>query len=474
MTKQPHVCQVAITALDGQALREWYVRVFGLVRSGKMLFFPPSTTRVQGIPGAWEKVSWALDQQDYFQLEIFQFLAPRTRPRPRDWRPCDIGYNMVGIAVRDFEQVLRNIRAFPASGNLPVSGEPGKRRACVADPEGNLVEIYERDPLDAIEGADTDVLRPEIPAVFRTLRASVPNLQAAREDFVNAMGFQEVEDYRLHSPDDEAMWGLPGACASTVVLRAKNFLLELVEYQSPGPRPRAADYLLSDQGFMNVALGYRGNHQYDSAFAHAVRHGMRPNSPKPVEAGVFRVMYVNDRNGFSVEMLNARRALWSMTGFNARGPYVENEIEINAPADVVWQQLTDHAGLGHWSFLEGRVLREGRDVPNGLGCIRELSGPGMRLTEEITAWREGSHYAYQLRTGAPFKTHQGDVFVREKGGVTHVRWAIRFQSWIPFTGKLTAALLQRVFRKALVTLKSRLETTGFNNPGGASMPQESK
>lgn len=319
MTTEQHVCQVAITALDGHALREWYVEVFGLVKSGKMLFFPPATTRVQGIPGAWEKVSWALDQQEYFQLEIFQFLAPRTRPRPRGWRPCDIGYNMVGIAVGDFDKVLRSVRALPTSGEVSVCDEPGQRRACVADPEGNLVEIYERDPLAAIDWGDPEVLRPEIPAVFRTMRASVPDLQVAREDFVKAMGFREVEDYQLHSPGDEAMWGLPGARTSSVVLRANNFLLELVEYQSPGPRPRPADYLLSDQGFMNIALGYRGNHQYDTALEHAVRHGMRPNSPKPVEAGVFRVMYVNDRNDFSVEMLNARQALWSITGFKARG-----------------------------------------------------------------------------------------------------------------------------------------------------------
>ena len=67
------ICQVAFSALNAPALREWYANVFGLVKSGKILFFPPSTSRVQGIPGAWEKCSWLVDQQDYFQLEFFQF-----------------------------------------------------------------------------------------------------------------------------------------------------------------------------------------------------------------------------------------------------------------------------------------------------------------------------------------------------------------------------------------------------------------
>lgn len=458
MSTGKHVCQVAITALDGHGTREWYVKVFGLVKSGKMLFFPPSTTRVQAVPGAWEKLNWALDQQDYFQLEVFQFLKPRTRLKPLDWRPCDIGYNMVGIAVNDFDQVLRNVCAFSGIEAPAVSGKAGDRRACIADPEGNLLEIYERDPLTRIEGADTSVVRPEVPAVFRTMRASVPNLTEAREDFVNGMGLQVVEDFQLHSTEDEAMWGLAGAEATTLVLRADNFLLELVEYQTPEPRPRPEGYLLSDQGFMNIALGYRDNRDYDASFDQATRHGMRPNSGKPVEGGMFRVMYVNDRNDFSVEMLNARKALWTISGFNSHEPYVENEIEINAPAEEVWRQLTDHAGMGNWSPFKGRVLREGRDDSNGPGCLRELSAYGMRITEEITAWEPGRHYSYQLRTGAPFRKHQSDVFVSERNGRTHVRWTIHFDTWIPFTGRLTARLLRLVFKRALTTLKSQLES----------------
>jgi len=451
-----HVCQVAFTALDGEGLRSWYADVFGLVRSGKILFFPPSTTRVQGVPGAWEKTGWLLDQQDYFQLEFFRFLSPRTKLRPADWRPCDIGYNMVGIAVSDFDQVLRNVGAFSGSEPPPISGEAGERRAVVADPEGNLVEILECDPVTQIDGMNTTVVRPEVPAVVRTMRAVVPSLPEAREDFVDAMGLAVVEDFQLHSADDEAMWGLAGAEAETLVLRTDNFLLELVQYRSPESRPWPEGYRLSDQGFMNIALGYRDNRDYDASFEHATRNGMRPNG-KVADIGVFRVMYVNDRNGFSVEMLNARRFLWWVSGFSSHEPYVECETRIRAPASEVWARLTDHAGLGDWSIFQGRVLREGRNEPNGEGCIRELTAPGMRITEEVTAWDEGAHYSYRLRTGAPFSRHQGDVFVFEQDGVTRVRWAIRFKSWIPFTGRVTAWLLQLVFTRALKTLKRQLE-----------------
>jgi hypothetical protein len=62
-----------------------------------------------------------------------------------------------------------------------------------------------------------------------------------------------------------------------------------------------------------------------------------------------------------------------------------------------------------------------------------------------------------LRTGAPFRKHQGDVYVFDDNGRTRVRWAIRFESWIPFTGKVTAWLLQWAFGRDLKKLKSLLE-----------------
>jgi catechol 2,3-dioxygenase-like lactoylglutathione lyase family enzyme len=451
-----HICQVAFSALNAPALREWYANVFGFVRSGKVIFFPPATSTVQGIPGAWEKCSWLIDQQDYFQLEFFQFWTPRSRLKPDDWRPCDIGYNMVGIAVTDFDQVLRNVCAFSGRDGPEVVGETGLRRACIADPEGNLVEIYERDPLTLVEGANATVLRPEVPAVVRTMRTSVPSLEAARQTYVDAMGLQVVKDFQLHSPEDESLWGLPGAKHKSLLLCSDNFLLELVEYESPAPKPWPGNYTIADQGFMNIALGYRERGDYDRSFAHAVHNGMLPNG-EVQDIGVFRVMYVNDRHGFSIEMLNARKAFWSISGFNSHEPYVENEIAIYAPADEVWRKLTDHAAVADWSPFKGRLLREGKPHPNATGCIRELTAPGMRIIEEITAWQEGRHYAYQLRSGAPFRRHQGDVYVTDDNGITRVRWAIRFDAWIPCSGKITAWLLQWIFGRALRQLKDQLE-----------------
>lgn len=452
-----HICQVAICGHNAARLRDWYRDAFGMVRSGKIVSAPPMPTdRIQGIsPNPAETVSWLVDRQDYFQLEFFQFHRPRSKPRPADWRPCDIGYNMMGIYAADFDKTYAGVAAHSDRPVPAPVGAPGDRRVCVQDPEGNWIEILERDPMSLIEGADPAVVRPELPTVTRFMRVSVPSLEQTRDAFIDAMGLSEVEDYSLHAPEHEALWGLEGAQTKTALLRARNFLVELVEYQSHDPRPRPQGYQICDQGFMNIALGYRTTGEFHRAFEHATKSGMTPNG-KPVDIGIFRVMYVNDPLGFSVEMLNARKSLWSLSGFNPGEPYVENEVHIKAPAAAVWDRLIDHTSLGGWTLFNSRVLRPGQNSPNGPGCLRELTAFGARITEEVVAWEEGRHYRYRLRTGAPFKWHQGDVFVSEENGGTRVRWAIRFESWLPFTGGITAWALGLIFKRALKNLNRQM------------------
>lgn len=457
---EKHVCQVALCALNAANLRDWYQCSFGMVKGGKIFSVAPMPTdRIQGIsPNPTESVSWLVDQQDYFQLEFFQFYRPRSKPRPIDWRPCDIGYNLMGIYAKDFEKVLAMVTASSDRSVPEPVGSPGDRRVCLQDPEGNWLEILERDPMTQIEGADPGIVRPELLCATRFMRVSVPHLETTRDAFVNAMGLTEVEDFQLHTAEHEALWGLEGAQTRVALLRGGNFLVELVEYRSHQPQPRPAAYQICDQGFMNVALGYREIAEFDTEFEHAKQNGMTPNG-KPVDIGIFRVMYVNDPQGFSVEMLNARRALWSLSGFNPGEPYVENEIFIDASTEQTWNKLIDHSGLGDWSIFRGKVLRPGTDSGNGPGCMRELTGFGARINEEIVSWDEGKHYSYKLRTGAPFKFHQGDVFVSEENGMTKVRWSIRFHSRIPFTGKLIALGMKIIFRNALVKLKKQLESS---------------
>ncbi len=464
MQQQSHrqICQVAICAQNAAQLRAWYRTVFGMVKGGGLLLAAPPmpTQRIQGIvPNPTEKVTWLVDRQDYFQLEFFQFYRPRSRLRPAGWAPCDIGYSVLGIVAHDFDRTWARLAAYSDQPLATPKGGAGKRRGCVQDPEGNWIEILERDPLLDIDGTSVGIVRPELPTVTRFMRISVPDLEQSCDGFQAALGLSRVEKFKLHTPQHEALWGLPGARVKTALLRGHNFLVELVQYLEPGPRLRPADYQISDQGFMNIAVGFHSASEFDRAFAQATAQGMRPNG-EPVDTGLFRVMYVNDPQGFSVEMLYARKRLWLLSGFAVGEPYVQIDTEIEAPADRVWQRLADHAGFGSWTLFHSRVLRPGPDHPDGPGCLRELRAFGLRLTEEVVEWDEGRHYGYRLRTGAPFRWHRGDVFVQETERGARVRWAIRFESSIPFTGLPTAWILQQVFERAVAKLKLQLEQAG--------------
>ena len=454
-----HICQIAFSAINAAQLRDWYHDCFGMVKCGRIFSVPPMPTdRIQGIrPNPAETVSWLIDRQDYFQLEFFQFHRPRSRLRPFDWRPCDIGYNLAGFHVTDFDRVLSRIAgASDRPPPIPI-GAPGDRRVALQDPEGNWIEILERDPIAQVEGADPCVVRPEVVTATRFIRLSVPDLEASVARFTGTMGLSRVEGFELHTPEHEAMWGLPGAVVKTALLRGVNFLVEIAQYQDPAPRGWPAGYQISDQGYMNFAIGYRSTDEFDRHFENVRRQGFTPNHHSPVDIGIFRVMYVNDPDGFSVEMLNARKALWSLSGFNPGEPYVQNEVLVRASPGETWNKLINHAGMGEWSPFKTRVLRPGLEAPDGPGCIRKLSAFGMNITEEVVDWEEGRRYTYRLRTGAPFRWHQGDVFVSEDHGLTRVRWAIRFESRIPFTGKIIAWILQRILACALNNLKIQLE-----------------
>lgn len=421
-----------------------------------MLFFPPSTSRVQGIAGAWEKCGWLIDQQDYFQLEFFEFLQPRTRPRTEPRAASELGYNMIGIVVNDFDQALTNFTSLSARPKPAVIGADGARRACLQDPEGNWVEVFECDPLVSIDGAQAALSRPQVPALVRTMRASVPCLQRARETFVDALGLVVVEGFELHADADEARWGLAGATAERLLVRSGNFLLELVQYQSPAAPAWPPDYSLADQGFMNIALGYSSRADFDDSFGRALQHGMSPNG-KVLDIGIFRVMYVNDPAGFSVEMLYARKPFWTLSGFNPREAYVEIEMDIAAPRATVWHALTDHASISDWSPFDCNVLLNGQSQAAGIGCVRELSAAGVGLSEEIFAWEEGAHYAYRLLSGAPFSAYTGAVYLSDCDAGSRVRWALRLRSPIPGFGALSACLIRFMLQRALTRLKRQLE-----------------
>jgi NAD(P)-dependent dehydrogenase (short-subunit alcohol dehydrogenase family)/catechol 2,3-dioxygenase-like lactoylglutathione lyase family enzyme len=310
MSLPPAICQVAFCALDAKRLRAWYQDAFGFLPSGGTIFAGPLAKRVQGLERALTSCRWLVDSQDVFQLEFFGFVSPKSRRRRSDSRLSDLGYQMIGIHVADFDATLARLRQL---GSAPrMVGDVGARIACVRDPEGNWVEILEQDPLGSLAPVKA---RPEVNATLRSVTLSVANLEAARSIWVDGFGLPLAPCEALHGPEHEVTWGLDDARRKSLLVQAGGVLLELVEYEVPKPRSHPPGYQISDQGYMNIALGFTNRDEFDRFFDRAVNIGCRPNG-KPLDISVFRVMYVNEPvGGESIELLLPRRWAFGISGF---------------------------------------------------------------------------------------------------------------------------------------------------------------
>ncbi|MDX1735933.1 MAG: hypothetical protein R3228_16275, partial [Halioglobus sp.] len=293
----PPLCQVAMSVTDLPRTHRWYREVFGYRSAfGTNAFHGFLAERVQGVAGAASSCWWLCDGQPFFQLELFAFYRPEVRALPPDWSPRDIGYSTLLLYVANFDEVLERLEKQGGAASGPVQGNAGERRVCVRDPEGVLLELFERDPLQDQRELDD----PGTPVVTLGVALSVPDLAQALNSFRELL---ELEDagFDLHDASHEALWGLEGARSERHLLRAGQSLVELVQYREPAPRAQPDDYRISDQGLLNIALGYRHRADFRRAHRRALDGGMHPNW-RPLDLGAWKVVYVNDPANFSVEM----------------------------------------------------------------------------------------------------------------------------------------------------------------------------
>jgi short-subunit dehydrogenase/predicted enzyme related to lactoylglutathione lyase len=307
--------QIALSVSDVRRTQRWYRDVLGLEPGGGTnLFAGPLSSMVQGVPRAASTCWWLVDRQEQFQVELFEFRSPLVRGLPRDWRPSDLGYSTVSFAVEDLDAALERARG---AGSPPLSepvGTPGERRVCLRDPDGVLVELMEDDPR-----APSERPRPrgEIPAVARAVTLSVPDLERSRNFFVDVLGLAVAEGVELHRPEHEATWGLDGAERERLCLWADDFLVELVSYSAPAPRPLPEGYRISDLGLLNIAFGFRNRAGFDEAVRRSRDAGFEGNGP-PLYLGAWSVIYVNDDQGTSVELLHVEPWYERQMGFRPR------------------------------------------------------------------------------------------------------------------------------------------------------------
>lgn len=397
--------QIAMSVVDLRATHRWYIDVLGFCASGGTEDFKGAAAEtVMGVPGADTSCWWLVDSQSKFQIELFHFKNPAVRRRPTDWRPCDIGYSMIGVHVTDFDLVATRAAVAGTPFLTAPMGPIGARRACLRDPEGMLIEVLEDDPRGPVERPRP---RSDVTVTTRFVTLSVPDLSASVAFFRDGWGLLPAEGMTLHNAEHETMWGSAGAKRSAALFWAEDILIELVQYHDPVGRPWPKGYRISDQGPLNMAFVYREKADLNRWFEQSIAAGATPNHRHIFDFVDWAVMYVNDPQGFSVELLQIKESFDGDLGFLPADPdtVVTVSIDIAAPAQLVWEKLIDHEHIGDWWCYEGRLIESGSVDPSGPGAVRELSNMGERIVEQVMAWVPLRRLDYRAVKGAPFDYH---------------------------------------------------------------------
>jgi len=307
--------QIALSVSDVRRTQRWYRDVLGLEPGGGTnLFAGPLAAMVQGIPRSASTCWWLVDRQELFQVELFEFRSPLVRKLPRDWRPCDVGYTTIAFWVDDLDRALARAEQAGSQPLTDAIGDLGERRVCLRDPDGVLVELMEDDPRS---GVPRPRPRPGIPAVTRAVTLSVADLERSRHFFGDVLGLTAADGVEVHRPEHEALWGLDGAKGERISLWADDFLVELVSYADPAGRPWPDGYRISDLGLLNIAFGFGERAGFDAAYRRCLEGGHQGNGP-PLRLGPWSVVYVNDDQGFSVELLHVEPWYQRQMGFAPR------------------------------------------------------------------------------------------------------------------------------------------------------------
>jgi catechol 2,3-dioxygenase-like lactoylglutathione lyase family enzyme len=286
----------------------FYVEGLGFLPTGGMSISGAELARLQGldVDKMRAELRWAVGRAGFMQLELFAYTQPECRPRRADWSPADVGYNVVTVHVRDFDATLGRLARRGAVPVSDIAGPAGARRACVADPNGNLVELVEHDPAPDVEAA-----RPEINADIRGVRVTVPDLVQARRFFTESLGLVPA-GVPAHDETHESLWGLAGRSPELVTLTDGRTFVELANY-GKATRGWPEGYRITDEGVLNIALASTDKQDYLDT-CRRVAAGPHTMHPEAVLRPDLQGTYVTNDQGLSVELIYWAPSAWAEFG----------------------------------------------------------------------------------------------------------------------------------------------------------------
>ena len=135
---------------------------------------------------------------------------------------------------------------------------------------------------------------------------------------------------------------------------------------------------------------------------------------------------------------------------------VHASIEIEAPIEAVFEQLTDHESMAGWPGIQSCQLVKQGAPRNGVGAVRRVRAGFISLDEEVIRFDPPQGYAYTIIRGLPVE-HRGTVSLTAHQARVTVSWDVHIASRWPLMAQVIGRALARGLPGALAHVKKQIE-----------------
>jgi catechol 2,3-dioxygenase-like lactoylglutathione lyase family enzyme len=306
------VAAVELTVSDLARSVGFYTGVLSFEKVGEVERSGAAFERLVGVPGARARTARLRLGEEY--LELTQYLGPRGRPAPADWRSNDRWFQHVAIIVSDMDRAyarLREHQVRPASANGPQRlpdwnpNAGGIRAFYFRDPDDHPLEVlwFPPDKGRAKWHQPTERLFLGIDHTAIVVRDTEKSLGFYRDE----LGFEIAGQSENYGPEQESLNNVRGAHLRITALRvAEGPGIEFLQYLEPAggrpyPRDERANDLVHWQTRLLVPDVALAQARLEADGASFVSLGVV--APADTSAGGVRGLVVRDPDGHAIQLV---------------------------------------------------------------------------------------------------------------------------------------------------------------------------
>jgi len=135
------------------------------------------------------------------------------------------------------------------------------------------------------------------------------------------------------------------------------------------------------------------------------------------------------------------------------------ERTINAPIEQVFELISDHANYKRFNGIkDSKLLKEGKEEPNGDGAVRRIELGAVWFEEEISNFARPERMDYRIvRSRPPIEHESGRIRLRETAEGTTVTWTSTFRIRIPLAGRVLSPMAAKAGTKAFASMLKAID-----------------